>query len=251
MASLPFLLFVKPPDSDWRWVVAIGFFLGIAQFGLLFTGMALGMPPGLSSTMMQTQPFFTMLFAIPVLHERPRWQNLAGLALAFVGVLVIAGHLDGVPLIPFLLVIAAAACWAASNVCTRRAKASNAMELIVWASAVAPLPMLALSWAVEGERADRNRRRPRDLDGLGLGRLRSPSSRPISPMGCGAICSNAIRPRPWRPIPCWCRSGASPWPRSIFDEPLNTAKWIGVGLVVAGVAANSWPSRKAQTVNTT
>ncbi len=70
-------------------------------------------------------------------------------------------------------------------------------------------------------------------------------------MGCGAICSKRYPAATVAPysllVPLWGIAMA----KAIFDEPLNTAKWIGVGLVVAGVAANSWPNRKAQTVNTT
>lgn len=242
-ASLPFLPFTKFPDVNWRWVVAIGFFMGIGQFGLLFAGMALGMPPGLSSTMMQTQPFFTILFAIPFLGEKPRWQNVLGIALAFAGVLVTAGHLDGIPLIPFLMVIAAAACWAASNVCTRRAGASDAWRLVVWISAVSPLPMLGLSWALEGG-----------------GRIES-SILNAGWLAWGAVCFTAFiatnvayglwsylfkryRAATVAPysllVPIWGIATAY----LAVGEKLTTAKWIGVALVVAGVAANSWPSRK-------
>ncbi len=77
---------------------------------------------------------FTVLFAIVFLKERPRWQNIAGLALAFVGVAVIAGNLGAVPLLPFLCVIGGAACWGVSNILTRQAGADNALRLIVWAA---------------------------------------------------------------------------------------------------------------------
>jgi O-acetylserine/cysteine efflux transporter len=44
------------------------------QFGLLFTGMKLGMPAGIS-VVLQTQAFITMLLAAALLGEKPqRWQ---------------------------------------------------------------------------------------------------------------------------------------------------------------------------------
>ncbi len=243
MASAPFMLFVKPPDVNWRWVVAIGFFMGVAQFSLLFTGMKLGMPPGLSSAMMQTQPFFTMIFAIPTLHEKPRWQNLIGLALAFAGVLVIAGHLDGIPLIPFMLVIAAAACWAASNVCTRHAKASDANQLIVWASAVAPIPVFLLSWAQEGSTAiETGLMHATWLSWAGVAFTAF-----IATNVAYGLWSYLLKRYPAATVapysllvPLWGVTLA----KAVFGEPLSTSRWIGIALVVAGVAANSWPSRK-------
>ena len=50
-------------------VVGYGFFLGVAQFGLLFAAIALGMPASLASVVMQAQVFFTILFAA-VAHGR-------------------------------------------------------------------------------------------------------------------------------------------------------------------------------------
>jgi O-acetylserine/cysteine efflux transporter len=246
-ASVPFLIFVKPPDVNWRWVVAIGLFMGVGQFGLLFTGMALGMPPGLSSTMMQTQPFFTILFAIPFLGEKPRWQNVAGIALAFAGVLVTAGNLGGIPLIPFLMVIAAAACWAASNVCTRRAGASDALRLIVWVSAISPLPMLALSWAMEG--STRIETSVAHASTLGWGAVAFTAF--VATNIAYGLWSYLFKRYPAATVapfsllvPIWGIAAAY----VAVGEKLTLGKWIGVALVVAGVAANSWPSRRVQAV---
>ena len=50
---------------------------GVGQFGLLFTGMKLGMPAGMASVVLQTQAFITMLLAAAFLQERPKpWQWL-------------------------------------------------------------------------------------------------------------------------------------------------------------------------------
>ncbi len=63
-ASLPFLLFVRPPRHlSWGVMAAYGLVQGVGQFGLLFTGMQLGMPAGMSSVVLQTQAFITMLMA--------------------------------------------------------------------------------------------------------------------------------------------------------------------------------------------
>jgi O-acetylserine/cysteine efflux transporter len=69
---------------------------------------------------------------------------LAGLAL------IAADRASTAPLLPFLLVIAAAAAWGVSNVCTRVAQPPDGLALMVWASLVAPLPLLGLSLAFEG-----------------------------------------------------------------------------------------------------
>jgi len=141
LAAAPFLPFYRSPGVAMKWVIGIGLALGVGQFGLLFTAMNLGMPAGLSSAVLQTQVFFTTLFAALTLGERPGIRQMAGVVIAFAGVLTIAGSLDFGALGPFLMVIAAAACWATSNILTRRAKAMDPMRLMVWVSLVPPLPL--------------------------------------------------------------------------------------------------------------
>ncbi|GAA1272723.1 EamA family transporter [Saccharothrix xinjiangensis] len=154
-AAVPALLFVGPPKVAWRWVVAVALALGVTKFGLVFLGMAAGMPAGLSSLVLQSQVFFTVLFAALLLRERPRPAQLAGMAVAASGIVVIA--LDygvGGPLSAFLLVVLGAVAWGLANVATRRAQPPDQLNFIVWVSAVAVPPLLGLSLVFEGAAAD-------------------------------------------------------------------------------------------------
>lgn len=145
------MLFVPRPRVRLRYLAAVGLLLGVGQFGLLFLGMSLGMPPGLSSLVLQCQAVFTLVFGLALLGERPTGAQVAGLVIASAGIAVIAvDHGLSAPLVPFLLVIAAGAAWGAGNIATRRARADNPFALLVWSSAFPPLPMLALSAAFEG-----------------------------------------------------------------------------------------------------
>ncbi len=47
-------------------MIAYGFAIGVCQFGLLFLGIALGMPAGLSSLVIQVQVFFTIGLAVAI-----------------------------------------------------------------------------------------------------------------------------------------------------------------------------------------
>ena len=66
------------PDYDRRAVsieVSYGLAQGLGQFGFLFLGLQLGMTAGMASVVMQTQAFFTLLLAAPLLGERAKpWQ---------------------------------------------------------------------------------------------------------------------------------------------------------------------------------
>jgi O-acetylserine/cysteine efflux transporter len=166
--ALPAVFFVGGPRVPWRWVVAVGVSLGVANFGLLFVAIDQGMPAGLSSLVLQTQVIFTVAFAGVVLGERPRGGQLVGAAIALAGLAVIAtDRASSAPLLPFLLVIAAAAAWGVANVCTRIAQPPDGLALMVWASLAAPLPLLGLSFAFEGAGAMGDALRGIDLAGIG------------------------------------------------------------------------------------
>jgi O-acetylserine/cysteine efflux transporter len=109
-----------------------------------------------------------LLFAVLVLRERPRKTQLLGIAIACVGMVVIA--LDrglSAPLGALVLVIAAAACWGVSNIVTRSAKPQDTLRFMIWVSAVAVVPLVLLSLATEGAHADARALRSIDLTGVG------------------------------------------------------------------------------------
>lgn len=168
VAAIPAILFLGPPRVRWRYVVAVGLILGVAKFGLLFVGMDRGMPAGLSSLVLQCQVVFTLLFAVLILRERPRRLQLAGIAIACLGMVLIAADKGlSSPLLAFGLVIAAGACWGLSNIVTRHARPPDTLRFMVWVSAVAVLPLLALSLLVEGPRADLDALRHLGWTGVG------------------------------------------------------------------------------------
>lgn len=172
-AALPAVFLVGRPTVAWKWIVGVGLVLGVAKFGLLFTGMDLGAPAGLSSLVLQVQAVFTALFAFAALGERPGRLKVAGMAVALAGIGVAAvdeGAFDGAAgaLTGFALVIAAAACWGVSNVLTRKASPPDALNFMVWVSTVPVLPLLALSLLLEGPERDLAALRGLDWTGVGV-----------------------------------------------------------------------------------
>jgi O-acetylserine/cysteine efflux transporter len=150
-AALPAILFVPRPKTDWRNVVAYGFFLGVAQFGLLFAAIALGMPASLASVVMQAQVFFTILFAAVLMGERPGPYQALGGVIACLGLVLIAWpRLTGGGAGPFLMTVLAAASWGVANIISKRAGRVDMLGFIVWSSLVAPLPLLGLSLWLDG-----------------------------------------------------------------------------------------------------
>jgi O-acetylserine/cysteine efflux transporter len=90
LAAVPIVFFVRRPTMPWRDIVAYGFAIGVCEFGLLFLGLELGMPAGLSSLAIQVQVFFTIGLAVAFTGDHLRRHNLVGAAIAVVGILVLA-----------------------------------------------------------------------------------------------------------------------------------------------------------------
>ncbi len=157
LAAVPMVFFVRPPAMPWRAVVTYGFAIGVCQFGLLFLGIKLGMPAGLSSLVIQVQVFFTIGLAVAFAGDHLHRHNLVGAAIAAVGMIVLAAFklASGLTrtMIGFALVIGAAFAWAVGNIIAKRgagAHGADMFALTVWSSLVPPLPLAALGFAFEG-----------------------------------------------------------------------------------------------------
>ena len=151
------------PDYDRRAVsieVSYGLAQGLGQFGFLFLGLQLGMTAGMASVVMQTQAFFTLLLAAPLLGERAKPWQWGGLLLAFGGLMTIGlAHGEGpgqMTLAGFVLTLGAAFMWAVSNLVARRAAQAGAyapFPFIVWSSVVPIGPFFALALWSDGAAA--------------------------------------------------------------------------------------------------
>jgi O-acetylserine/cysteine efflux transporter len=157
LAAFPALLFLRPPKVPLRLYLIYGMTISVGQFAFLFSAIHVGMPTGLASLVLQSQSFFTMLLAAWWLKERWQANQMAGLLLAAVGLVLIgSAHGLSMPLAGFLLTVAAAVMWACGNIVTRavgRYAPMNQLAFVVWASLVPPLPFLALSYWLEGPAA--------------------------------------------------------------------------------------------------
>ena len=157
LAAFPAALFLRAPKVPLRLYILDGMTMSVGQFSLLFTAIHMGMPTGLASLVLQSQAFFTMVFAAFWLKEQWRANQLAGLVLAAGGLVLIgSAHGLSMPLAGFMLTIGAAAMWACGNIVTRavgRYGPMNQLAFVVWASLVPPLPLLLLSAWLEGPQA--------------------------------------------------------------------------------------------------
>lgn len=158
-AVLPLIIFIRPPKLPLKWIVAYGLCQGVGQFGLLFLSLKVGMSASLASVILQTQVFFTAFFGFVLLHERASRALKGGLLLAAVGLVcfgmnyVEPGHAGGTTAGGFVLCLAGAAMWAASNIVVRRAQQAtpqfDVISFMVWCSLVPIVPFVLLSLAFD------------------------------------------------------------------------------------------------------
>ncbi|GAA1256829.1 O-acetylserine/cysteine efflux transporter [Oryzihumus leptocrescens] len=154
LVCFPAVFLVPRPAVPWRLVVTIGLFMSLGQFALVYVAMHLGMPAGLTPLVLQSQVLLTVLFSSVALRERPTRGQLLGVLVGAAGLAVVAvGRGPHAPLLPLLLVVAAATSWAIGNVVARHARPTSGLSMVVWSGLVVPVPLLALSLLGEGPAA--------------------------------------------------------------------------------------------------
>ncbi len=242
LAATPLLVIGRRPQVAWGWIIAIGMALGTFQFGLLFTSMTLGLAPGTASLIMQAQAFFTLGFAALALGERPRPRQLLGMLVAFSGIGLIAIESPAGSLLGLALGIVAAASWAAGNVMLKLSGARDMLQLVLWYSLVPPLPLLVLSWFVEGP--DAMLAAMTGMTALSIGVLLYLSL--ISTMvayGLWAWLMQTYTTSGIAPfsllVPVFGMS-LSAW---LFGEALTPVKLVAAALIMLGLALTVWQKR--------
>jgi len=241
-ASLPAILFVRPPKAaPWR-VALYGLLLGVGQFGLLFIAIHQGFPVGLASLVIQAQAFFTVTLAWLFLSEYPRRTQILGALVAFAGIAVIGStRLAGAGLGPFVLVVLASFLWGSANVLAKTAGKVDMLAFTVWSSLAPPLPLFALSLAVDGTAP--------------LAALAHPSVGLIASVLVVAYAGTVFGFGLWaRLLAHYSAATVAPFALLtpvvgmvagvvVFGEPLNAVELVGGVLVMAGLALNVFGDR--------
>jgi O-acetylserine/cysteine efflux transporter len=146
------VFFLPKPKLSWKQMAAIASVLFFGQFIFLFLGIKLGMLPGLASVIMQVQAFITLILAAVFLNEKPTKRQIGGSGLAMIGLVLITLTIgEDVPIVAFLLTLAAASSWSCGNILLRRMpNPGNMLALIAWMSLLLPLPTFTASLIFEG-----------------------------------------------------------------------------------------------------
>lgn len=155
LVAFPAILFLPRPKVPLKWLLAYALTISLGQFAFLFSAMAVGMPAGLASLVLQAQAFFTVGFSALVFGDKLRAANLLGMLIASIGLALLgsaslANSASHVTLLGFALTICAAICWASGNVISKKIGPTAVLSLVAWSALVPVLPFFMLSVWFEG-----------------------------------------------------------------------------------------------------
>jgi uncharacterized membrane protein len=139
-------LFVRKPLVSWPLLIAISSTLFLGQFLAQAYGIALGVPVGLTSVIVQSQALFTIAFAAIVFREMPTPSQALDIGIATTGLLMICGTVGfDFSAGAFAVLMISPISFAVGNLLLRQAKDVPMFDLFAWLCLVPPLPLLALA----------------------------------------------------------------------------------------------------------
>lgn len=247
ITAFPAVFFVKKPDTEWKYIILYGLFVGVLQFSCLFYAMEIGMPAGLASIVLQFQAFISPIMALVFLKEKIKTKQIVGSLIAMAGLVIIAtaavsGGISAIPLPAILLTACAPIFWAASNIISRIASEKAAAEgkkldmfsLVVWSGLIPPVPMLVFSLILNT---------PQEIAGA-ISNLNGMSVFAVLYLAFGATLfgygfwSKLIVKYPMgkvAPLSLMVPITGLLTARIILSEKLTSAQWIGALVILAGL----------------
>ena len=153
IAAVP-CLFVRRPNVSWTVLIAISGTLFLGQFLSQSWAIAHDVPVGLASVVVQSQALFTVAFAAAAFREIPTRVQIAGIAVAAVGLLMICGTVGfDFSAGAFAVLMISPVSFAIGNLLLRQARDVPMFDLFAWLCLVPPLPLLALALVADGPQA--------------------------------------------------------------------------------------------------
>jgi O-acetylserine/cysteine efflux transporter len=161
--AFPAILFVKRPAIEWRYCLAYGLTIGVGHFSCLFYAIYIGLPAGLASVILQSQSFITILLATLILKESLKLKQIFGLVVAVSGLATVGLAMNrsgsgNIPVSALFLTVLSAFFWSlatlviksAANRTQERGIKLDMFSMVAWSALVPPLPLLAMSFFMDG-----------------------------------------------------------------------------------------------------
>ncbi|MCH8106115.1 MAG: EamA family transporter, partial [Proteobacteria bacterium] len=150
LTTLVLLWFVKPPFGFMRRIFWISVVSATVQYALTFTGLD-GLNASTAIIVVQLEFPFMVIMAAVVFKDRLSWSQIAGIALAIMGIVMIAGQPQlQDDILPVFLVIGGAFTWAVGQIMIKKLGGQvGGFTLIAWVAAFATPQLFFASWLFE------------------------------------------------------------------------------------------------------
>jgi len=155
--AFPAIFFLARPKVELKWLIAYAATISFAQFAFLFSAIAVGMPAGLASLVLQAQAFFTVGLSALVFGDKLRTSNVLGMLLASVGLALLGSASIGmnasashVSLAGFVLTLCAALSWACGNIISKKMGQVGILNLVAWSALLPIIPFVLMSCLIDG-----------------------------------------------------------------------------------------------------
>jgi len=155
--AFPAIFFLARPQVPMKYFIAYAATISFAQFAFLFSAIAVGMPAGLASLVLQSQAFFTIGLSALIFGDRLSISNVLGMLLASLGLALLGSASMGeglstgsISLVGFVLTLFAALSWACGNVVSKKLGKVDMLNLVAWSALLPILPFFAMSCFIDG-----------------------------------------------------------------------------------------------------
>ncbi len=150
LISIPWIFFVEKPKVSKRQFITLPITLGVLQYSLLYYGMSTGLSAGLSAVILQTQSFFTVIMSTILIKEKPRLNEISGLLIGALGVMILLINNNGdFKIEAVLIILAAAISWGIANIQLKNLGNVNMVSFLIWISPFAAIVLFIISFILE------------------------------------------------------------------------------------------------------
>lgn len=243
--SLPLVLFLKRPRTDWRWLAVYGLAFGVGTWGLVTLSLRTGLAPGLAAWLLQSSAFLTPLLGVVWLGDTWTGAQKSGAFIALMGFVLVASSTGGhTSPLGIALVFCAATTLSVANLVVKRSgiKPSGVLGFLAWSCLFAPLPLFALAYFTAGSSAFVAL--PHQLNGVALASLAF-QVYPTTLFGYWVWNSlmsryNAIEVAP---VALLVPIFASLFAWAIFEVGTTPNQAVGMGLILVGLLVSTFFTR--------
>ncbi|PAJ72738.1 hypothetical protein CJF42_19490 [Pseudoalteromonas sp. NBT06-2] len=150
-AALPAVFFIKRPNVSWFVLAGYGLTFGVGVWGMLTLSIHLGVSAGMSSLILQSSAFISVLLGVLFLKEKVTVLQKIGLLISLSGLALIFTLQDGsVTLIGILFAGFASLSFSIVGLVIKKIIINDMFAFVVWSCIFAPIPLFALSLMLNG-----------------------------------------------------------------------------------------------------